>query len=189
MRAPFFLLMLSAGGLAAAVSIEGLSDGVLIAVPCVLASLFLLLRESGTGAGAQEYVVIDGSNAMHWKDGKPEIETLHDLVKRLSTLGFTPGVIFDANAGYLLTGKYQNSRQLEKLLRLPRDRVIVVPKGTPADPTILEAARHLNARVVTNDRYRGWADTFPEIRKAGHLIKGGYRSGELWLDVENRAMA
>lgn len=192
MHAPGFLLLVSLGGLVAALSFEGLFDLLLIAVPCTLASLYLLLRAyfsdgAPEGDGSLGYVVIDGSNAMHWKGGKPEVATLRDIVGRLSALGFTPGVVFDANAGYLLTGKYQHDRALEKLLRLPRDRVMVVPNGTPADPTVLEAARHLDARVVTNDRYRDWAEEYPEIGVPGHLIKGGYRSGKLWLDVEDGA--
>ena len=57
-----------------------------------------------------------------------------------------------------------------KLLDLPEDRVIVVPKGTPADPTILAAAR-FDARVVTNDRYNDWVEMHPESREPGHRIR------------------
>jgi hypothetical protein len=60
---------------------------------------------------------------------------------------------------------------------------MVVPKGTPADPTILAAARDLGAPVLTNDRYRDWAEAHPEIRTPGHLIRGGYRDGGLHLDL------
>jgi hypothetical protein len=92
-------------------------------------------------------------------------------------------VVFDANAGHKLTGRYKHDHALGKLLGLPEARVMVVDKGTPADPTILAAARDLGARVVTNDRYRDWAETHPEVASAGHLIRGGYRDGHLWLDM------
>jgi len=36
---------------------------------------------------------------------------------------------------------------------------------------------------VTNDRYRDWAEAHPEIKEPGHLIKGGYRDGKVWLDL------
>lgn len=100
---------------------------------------------------------------------------------------YTPGVVFDANAGYLLSGKYQHDGALAKSLGIPEERVMVVPKGTPADPAILAAALDLGAKIVTNDRFRDWADQHPEIHQPGYLIRGGFKSGELWLDVSEPA--
>ena len=91
--------------------------------------------------------------------------------------------MFDANAGYLVSDRYLNEWNFSKLLGVSKDNVFVVPKGTPADPYILKAAREMDLRIVTNDRFRDWEKDFPEIRKTGHLIKGGYRSGKLWLDI------
>jgi hypothetical protein len=51
--------------------------------------------------------------------------------------------VFDANAGYKLLGKYKHDDAFGRLLGLPADRVMVVGKGKPADPTILRAAREL----------------------------------------------
>ena len=129
-------------------------------------------------------VVVDGSNVMYWKDNTPRIETVREVLDHLSASGFTPGIMFDANAGYLLTGKYEHDGAFEKLLGLPRDHVMVVNKGVPADISILTAARDLGARIVSNDRYRDWADTYPEVHDPGHLIRGGYRNGVLWLDLD-----
>ena len=67
-------------------------------------------------------------------------------------------------------------------LRLPENAVVVVAKGTPADPVILAAARDIGAIVVTNDQFRDWAKKFPEVREPGFLVRGGYKSGKLWLD-------
>jgi hypothetical protein len=193
MIAPFALLMCSLVGCVAALALPGLSDVLLLSGPCALASLFLLVRafhiiaqQPGhieTPQSPPKFVVIDGSNVMHWKDGTPQIEALRDVIQHLNTRGFTPGVIFDANAGHLLAGRYQHDGAMGLRLGLPEDRIIVVNKGTPADPTILAAARGLNARIVTNDRYRDWADAHPEITNPGHLIRGGYRDGQLWLDL------
>ena len=92
-------------------------------------------------------------------------------------------MVFDANAGYKITGRYQHDGALGRLLGLPEDRVMVVAKGTQADPTVLTAARDLGARGVSNDRYRDWAETFPEVLDPGHVVRGGYRGGKLWLDL------
>jgi hypothetical protein len=48
----------------------------------------------------------------------------------------------------------------------------------------LAAAADLGARVVTNDRYRDWVEQHPEVTEPGHLIRGGYKAGKLWLDLE-----
>lgn len=188
MLVPFFLLLISLIGVLAALTQPGFLDLILVAGPSALASLFLLLRAFFHGKGkrrlsAQNYLVIDGSNAMHWKGGTPQIDTLRDVVAQVAALGYTPGVVFDANAGHLVTGRYQHNRAMGKLLGLPEDRIMVVDKGAPADPTILEAARFLGARIVTNDRYRDWADAHPEVNEPGYLIRGGYRDGKLWLGV------
>jgi len=59
-----------------------------------------------------------------------------------------------------------------------------------ADSYLLTVARDDNAPIVTNDRYRDWADDFPEIARPGRLIRGGYRNGTLWLDgIESPAPA
>lgn len=42
----------------------------------------------------------------------------------------------------------------------------------------------MGARIVTNDRYRDWAEAHPEIATPGHLIRGGWREGKLWLAID-----
>ena len=120
---------------------------------------------------------------MHWKDETPQITTVQAVVAELKARGFTPGVFFDANAGYKLVGSYLNERDFSMLLTLRTDQVFVVPKGTQADPYLLSAARDSGARIVTRDRFRDWVEAYPEVTKPGFLIRGGYRSsGALWLD-------
>lgn len=211
MVAPVLLCLLWGVGLAFAGLVPGMQDWVMLAGPAYLASLWVLLQaflrigkarradasartshlsndvgapRRGLFARAKpKYVVVDGSNVMHWKDNLPQIETLQAVVTKLTQAGYAPGVVFDANAGYKLMGKYKHDHAFSKLLGLPHDRVIVVDKGTPADPVILASARDLGARIVSNDRFRDWADTHPEVSVPGHVIAGGYRDGQVWLDM------
>lgn len=181
-----FLFTLSSVFLIAALTIPVFADLLLIAAPCALASLLLLISQIDRYVNrpvGEKLVVIDGSNVMHWKDGKPRIETVRDVIDALHSKGYQPGVIFDANAGHVLTGRYRHDAWFSKKLDIPRDRVRVVGKGTQADPEILITARAYEARVVTNDRYRDWAKDHPEIRKPGYLVRGGYKSGEIWLSL------
>ncbi len=200
MRTPFILLLMSLLGMAAAWSVPDLA---LLAGLSALASLVLLLLawrrkpEARPDAAqpskglfrkrrpkqAEKWIVVDGSNVMYWNDNTPKLETVLAVVQQLVALGYAPGVMFDANAGHLLDGRYMHDGAMGKELGLPKERVMVVPKGVPADPYILTAARDLGARIVTNDRYRDWWGDHPEAAEPGHLIKGGYRDGALWLDM------
>lgn len=186
MLAPLVLFAASMAGVAVALILPAWSDLLLLAVPSALASLLILLWSSFRRAPAPKpkWILVDGSNVLYWLDGTPRIESVRDVVTHLAELGYAPGVMFDANAGYLTTGRYQDDRPFARLLGLPEDRVLVVPKGTPADPALLASARDLGAGIVTNDQYRDWAGTHPEVRAPGHLIRGGYRDGKLWLNLD-----
>lgn len=189
MMIPFLLFVAAVAGIVAAVKLPGWSDLLLLAVPCALASLFLLARvvwrllEVRPNAQAENWIVVDGSNVLHWQDNQPEIAVVRAVVQHLVALGFSPLVVFDATAGYKISGKYEHDFALSRLLGLPEARVMVVERGTPADPVLLSCARGLGARIVTNDRYRDWACAHPEVREAGHLIRGGVRDGVVWVDV------
>jgi len=182
------LLIVSLGGVVAALTLPEWSDLLLIAGPSALIAIILLQvawirRSARARKAATKWVILDGSNVMHWKDGKPAIAPVLEVTRYLSERGFTPGVVFDANAGYLISGRYLHDSGFSHMLELPKDRVMVVPKGTPADPIILAAARNHGAQVVTNDQFRDWADDFPEVQNPGFVIRGGYRSGKLWLNL------
>lgn len=158
----------------------------LIAV--VLVAVFLLLRllqpgrRPRSGQGAETWVLIDGSNVMHWQDNTPQLAPVRQVVEHFKALGYVPGVVFDANAGWKLEGRYLHDGDFAKRLNLEKRQVLVVPKGTPADPFLLETAREFGARIVTLDRFRDWAEAHPEVKEPGFLIRGGYRnSGEFWL--------
>jgi rRNA-processing protein FCF1 len=180
MKTPYLLLVVSSVALAGTLLVPGFSEFLLVTGPAFLASLVLALRT--LAKRTKRWVILDGSNVMYWRDETPQIEALHEVIQALRAAGYTPGVVFDANAGYLLSGKYQHDGALAKSLGLPEERVMVVPKGSPADPAILAAAADLGARVVTNDRYRDWVEQHPEVTEPGHLIRGGFKAGKLWLD-------
>lgn len=186
MRVPAILFVVSIAGVGVALSLPDLSDLLLLALPCAVAALWLLVQAwRGRDDGRKpEWILVDGSNVMHWKDNTPRLETVREAVDHLKALGFAPGVVFDANVGYLVAGRYQHDGALSKALGLPEDQVMVVAKGTQADPILLAAAGDLKARIVTNDRYRDWADAHPEVARPGFLVKGGYRDGSIWVDLQ-----
>ena len=147
----------------------------------ISALLWIVLRRRRSAGHPDKQLVIDGSNAMFWRDNQPRIDTVKALVAHVEAQGFTAGVIFDASAGHVLFGRYLDDRHFAKLLGLPENRCFVVPKGTIADEYILRAARDIGARIVTNDRYRDWAGDFPEVATHGHLIRGRFKGGKLSL--------
>ncbi|PYF10229.1 Zc3h12a-like ribonuclease protein [Rhodobacter viridis] len=147
-------------------------------IPVLLViTLVVLLRRR------RPHILIDGSNVMHWRDNSPSLEPVRAVVTLTKKAGFTPGVVFDANAGYKLEGRYRDDRHLARALGLPEAQVLVVSKGQQADPVLLAVARDRGARIVTNDRFRDWAAPHPEIATPGHLIRGGWRDGAVWLDL------
>ena len=128
-------------------------------------------------------VILDGSNIMHWRGGKADLAAVKDVLHELRETGVIAGVVFDANAGYKLSGRYLHHHEFARKLDLPQDHVMVVNKGEAADGLILRAAQDFGAKVVSNDRFRDWAESFPLVRKPGFLISGRYKSGVLHLDL------
>lgn len=212
MSIPRTLFLLSAAGVLYALLVPTSRDVLLIAAPCLLASLLIWIRALVAGSGKtnpskdasaedetdvpntpdagadldpatddQNWIILDGSNVMHWNDTAPDIGIVRTLVRALERHGYSVGVVFDANAGYLISDSYMHDEDLGALLDLPPDRVMVVPKGTQADGFILRAARDFNARIVTNDRFRDWQEQYPETARPGFLIQGGFRDGAPYL--------
>ncbi len=180
------ILAVSLLGSGAALAVPGQSDWLLLTAPCAVACLFLLLRRAPHSRKTEERVIIDGSNVMHWADGAPSLDPVRAVVAEVSRRGLTPGVIFDANVGYKIGDRYQDDQELARKLGLPEAQVLVVPKGTPADDYILRAARDLGATVVSNDRYRDWQETYPEVVSDEVLLRGSFREGRLHLKEGGR---
>ena len=185
MKMPVVLLILSGVGVAFGL-LPDQTDALLLALPCLVASLYLVLRAFWRRP-APLWILVDGSNVLHWADGTPQLATLRAVVDHLTGMGFAPSIVLDANAGYKIGDRYQHDAAFGRMLGLPVSQVMVVGKGTPADPALLAAARDLGARIVTNDRFRDWAADYPEVARPGHLVRGGMRDGKLWLDLEGAA--
>jgi hypothetical protein len=130
----------------------------------------------------RNWILVDGSNVMHWEDNTPHIEPVRRVVAALKAQGLVPGVVFDANVGWKLVGRYLGESELSRILDLPPDQVLVVPKGSPADPWLLTTARDFSARIVTNDRFRDWAEAHPEVDKPGFLVRGSLSGTGVWLE-------
>lgn len=184
MRMPVGLLGASLCAAGAAYAVSGRESALLpVALLAAVAALALLVLPRKTPGKARQHVIVDGSNVLFWNGGAPALETVDAVVKDLAERGFVPGVIFDANVGYKIGNRYQDDAELARRLRLPDNRVLVVPRGTIADTAILTAARKIKAKVVTNDRYRDWAQDFPEVGEPGFLIRGGVREGRVELEI------
>lgn len=166
-----------------AFSTEMIVAGVLLALIMALFLLSRLWRSMSRLPEAQPepWLLIDGSNVMHWQDNKPALEPVKQVVRRVRQLGYHPGIVFDANAGWKLAGRYLDDDDFAGLLGLYPKQVMVVPKGRQADPYLLETARGFGARIVTNDKFRDWVETHPEVSTPGFLIRGGLRGQEVWL--------
>lgn len=166
-----------------------MADGRFLAASLAAAlSLLLLLRAAirarriRAARRTRVWVVIDGSNVMHWGDGRPSMAALSAVLGEVQRVGLTPLLWFDANAGYELAGRYMNETALSRALGLAREQVRVAPKGTPADPLILRDAVALQTGVITNDRYRDWADRYPSVTEPGVLLRGRVDGGAARID-------
>lgn len=139
---------------------------------------------------AERWLLIDGSNVMHWEDNVPRLDPVQKVVEHLKRLGYVPGVVFDANAGHKLFDRYLDDRHFAKLLKITEKQVLVVPKGTQADPYLLQTARDFGVRIITNDRFRDWSTDYPEVKEPGFLIPGSIDNGGLHLsDLEQVAQS
>lgn len=192
----FFLLSVTAAALSHVLAGPAAGLVVLVSVLSAVAALMLFVRAAvlrlaemeragpaPTSIAPGRPIVVDGSNVMHWAGKAPSLAPVAEVVAALTAQGFKPGVVFDANAGYKLSGRYMDDGPLATALGLPADRVLVVPRGKPADPVILQTARHLGALILSNDQFRDWAETYPEVRDQRRLRRGGYRNGVLWIDA------
>lgn len=108
-----------------------------------LVAVFLLLRilRPQTRGSDETWILVDGSNVMHWQDNMARLQPVRETVAFLKSLGYVPGVVFDANAGWKLEGRYLHDGDFARRLDLGTRQVMVVPKGTQADPFLLTTAR------------------------------------------------
>lgn len=157
-----------------------------LAIPLGVAALGLILGLSWRRKPPAR-VIIDGSNVLYWAGEQPDLNSVRAVVDQAAAMGLQPVVWFDANAGYLVADRYLNPAAFAQLLRLPLRQVFVAPKGTPADPLILDSATLLGAPVITNDRYRDWQEQYPIARQPDRLIRGLVSNGTARLTPQTPA--
>ena len=114
----------------------------------------------------REVVVIDGANVAYEErsaGGKPKLSNLLKVKRELEERGFEAVIIVDASLKYDI----DDQTQLETLIR--SQQVRQVPAGTDADYFIIQFADQLDARVVTNDRYKDYAGQYPWVAQRHDL--------------------
>ena len=102
-------------------------------------------------------VLVDGSNVAHSTEGeKARLANIVAVREKMAEEGFEPVVVVDA----ALRHQIDDRAGYEQLV----DSGVVrqAPAGTDADYFILSFARELDARVVSNDRFRDRLAAFPD---------------------------
>src|SRR5919112_4462155 len=120
----------------------------------------------------KKMVVIDGANVAYEErsaGGKPKLANLLKVRRELEERGCEAVIIVDASLKYDI----DDQEQLETLIQ--SQQVRQVPAGTDADFFIIQFADQLDALMVTNDRYRDYAERFPWIpeRRLPYMIVKG----------------
>ncbi len=163
-------------------SLLAMLDATNFAILCAVMAVILWFLSRDPHKGKKPVILVDGSNVMFWRDNVPDMATIKGVISHLSDQGYQPGLVFDANVGYKLEGRFRGHLPLARKLGLKPEQVVVVGKGDPADRLLLTVARDLNARILSNDRFRDWEASFPEVVEPGRVVRGGYRDGAFWTD-------
>ena len=132
-------------------------------------------EQPGEQATGGTLYLLDGSNILHWGNGgrgvslRPVLAIAEELKRR----GETYQVYFDASARHLLKSAAGELEQYEKLLADDPDHFQQVPAGTRADDfLLLIASQDSSARIMTQDRFKDYADRYPQVVRADRLLPG-----------------
>lgn len=124
-------------------------------------------------------VLVDASNVAHSTEGgEPKLRNIRLVEDKLREEGLEPIVVADA----ALRHQIDDKAAYEKLI--DDGKVHQAPAGTDADYFILSFARELDARILTNDRFRDRAKDFP--RERNRVIRYMIVDGEVVLEQRNR---
>ncbi len=125
-----------------------------------------------SASSGRRMVVIDGANVAYEErsaGGKPKFSNLLRVRRELEEKGFEAVILVDASLKYDI----DDQEQLENLIR--SQQVRQVPAGTDADFFIIQFSQELDALIVTNDRYKDYADQYPWVneRRLPYMIVKG----------------
>jgi hypothetical protein len=124
-------------------------------------------------------VLVDASNVAHATEGgEARLENIKIVQAKLLEDGFEPLVVADAALRHQIDNKQAYEAMIEN------GQVHQAPAGTDADFFILSFARELNARILTNDRFRDRAAEFAEERE--RIIRFMIVDGEVVFEHRNR---
>jgi hypothetical protein len=135
-------------------------------------------REEAVGAAGaedQEVVVVDGSNVAYAEEGEgPKLASIQAVCAKLEEEGLRPLVLVDARLRHTIDDPDGYEEMVEA------GQIRQAPAGTDADFFILSFARELDARIVSNDRFRDRASGFPGT--SDRLIRFMVVDGEVVLE-------
>jgi hypothetical protein len=123
-------------------------------------------------------VLVDGSNVAHSTEGeRAQLANIIAMREKMTEEGFEPVVVVDA----ALRHQIDDAAGYERLVE--SGAVRQAPAGTDADYFLLSFARELDARIVSNDRFRDRLNAFPDASE--RLIR--YMIVEREVVLERRA--
>ena len=124
-------------------------------------------------------VLVDASNVAHATEGGgARLRNIQLVQQKLREEGLEPIVVADA----ALRHQIDDKATYEKLV--DDGTVHQAPAGTDADYFILSFAREMDARILTNDRFRDRARDFP--RERNRVIRFMIVDGEVVLEQRVR---
>jgi hypothetical protein len=115
-------------------------------------------------------VLVDGSNVAHSTEGeRAQLANILAMRQKMTEEGFEPVVVVDAALRHQIDDRAGYEQLVESGV------VRQAPAGTDADYFILSFARELDARIVSNDRFRDRLSAFPDAsdRLIRYMIVGG----------------
>ena len=120
-------------------------------------------------------VLVDASNVAHATEGgEARLRNIQLVREKLREEGLEPIIVADA----ALRHQIDDKPAYEKLI--DEGKVHQAPAGTDADYFILSFAREMDARILTNDRFRDRAKDFP--RERNRVIRFMIVDGEVVLE-------
>ncbi|MEY8099885.1 hypothetical protein AB9F29_21255 [Falsihalocynthiibacter sp. S25ZX9] len=135
----------------------------------------------------EKVAVFDGNNIYHLGHDKGlDAQPLGEIAHLLRSQGYRIVCFFDANIFYTLEehGAFARDKRhslvmLEDIFGLREDEIYVVPSGFQADRYILEFLKYMPISfVVTNDKFRDYANQYPTVMKDNLWRKGVVISGD-----------
>jgi hypothetical protein len=126
-------------------------------------------------------LVVDALNVCYWADkNKPTLRVLLPVLTQVKIMGVAFVAIFDGVAPYRVT---PNERKvLGKLTDDMPDYFSIVTGGIRADDFVLMKAASAAGHVLSNDRYRDYAERFEWLESdPERLIKGDVVGSEIFV--------